>query len=84
MKTKTPSRPTKTAVAPCVATSNEICRLARDNTNSGNFSLSTDGYRVYVGDQAMGEAPKQGIEMPRKTFNRLLRWYLKPSKFVRQ
>lgn len=75
---------TKTHIIPAKADFNGICRIARDNTRSGDFSLITDGSTVSLSEQAAFESPKQSISMSRTKFNRLLRWYLKPSLILRK
>jgi hypothetical protein len=71
---------TSKAVSPMKATNAQICQMRRDHTDFGDFSLMTDGYTVWVSQQAVGEDRKQHIAMPKGTFNRLLRWYLREAK----
>lgn len=73
----------KTHVSPSKASFNEICSIARDSTNVGDFSLICDSCSVTITEQKSGEAPKQSVSMKRATFNRLLLWYLKPSRIIR-
>jgi len=76
--------PTKTSISVSVASENELCRVRRGNISAADFSIMTDSYTVWLSEQKMGEQQKQHIEMPRATFNKLIRWYLKPQKFVRK
>lgn len=69
----------KTYVIPKEASFNQIARCRRDNASAGEWNLSTDGHSVCL----TGGEEHGSVELPRKTFNRLLRWYLNPTKFVR-
>jgi hypothetical protein len=66
----------KKRVTPMNATSNELCDLPRDHKDSGNWSLMTNSYVVWLSEQKTGEERKQHFEIPRAVFNRLLRWYM--------
>lgn len=56
-------------------TFDQICKLERDNTEAGDYSILVDEARVYLSEQALGEAPTQSIEIPREVFNALVDWY---------
>lgn len=71
-------------LSPFAAASIEaICRLNRDNFDSGNFWILTDGDEVSIVEQKLGETPSQRIAVPRATFNRLIGWYMRGQKVKR-
>jgi len=62
-------------VKPSNCTFNELCKMRRDHTDFGDFSLMTDSGVVWLSEQAWGKERKQHIQIPRGVFNRLLLWY---------
>jgi hypothetical protein len=48
----------------------------RDWLGHGDFTILTDGVRVWLSEQPSGEMPKQKIEIPRPVFDKLVRWYV--------
>lgn len=69
--------------APATCNETQLCRIRRDNKDAGDFSIMTDSYVVWLSEQKMGENRKQHIEIPRKEFNKLIQWYLRPQVAVR-
>lgn len=67
-------------ITPANCTEAQLCKMHRDHTVIGDFALMTDSYHLWITEQKMGENPRQQIEMTRAQFNRLLRWYLRPTK----
>ena len=63
-------------VIPRNCTYNQLCELPRDHSEVGDFCLLTDSYTVSLREQPVGDMPVQRFRIPRKTFNRLLQWYL--------
>ena len=61
---------------PALCTFEELCEMPRDHRDIGDFCLMTDAETVWLSEQAMGEARKQHLEIPRDVFNTLLQWYL--------
>lgn len=61
-----------------------ICRLRRDHYCVGDWAIMTDGYRVWISQQAMGKNRTDHIEIPKPIFDRLLRSYERPQKTVRR
>jgi hypothetical protein len=53
----------------------ELCQFGRDHIDVGDFSIMTDSTVVWLNEQKIGEHRKQHIEIPRKTFNRLVAHY---------
>ncbi len=91
MKRKTDSKTPNTkrvavqrrvSCAPATCTHEQLYRIRRDHTEVGDFCLMTDAGTVWLSEQKMGEAQKQAVQIPRAVFNRLLRWYQRPSKFI--
>jgi hypothetical protein len=68
--------PTKVVKAPIDAKADaQVCALGRDNVSWGDYSILFDADRVWLSQQAIGEAPTQKIELPRHVFDRFARWY---------
>jgi len=44
----------------------------------------TNSYVVWLSEQEMGASQKQRIKIPRKEFNKLIRWYLRSQVAVRR
>lgn len=55
----------------------EVCQMERDNIDIDGFTMMTDGDLVTVG-RIRGDY----VDVPRKTFNKLLEEYLKPRTLV--
>jgi hypothetical protein len=79
-------KPTRNSreVAPATCTFKQLIALTRDNLSVGDFWIGTDTTNVWLTEQAMGESPKQTFAIPRRDFNRLIRWYLRPQKQSRK
>ena len=56
---------------------NKILKLKRDWKEFKDFTILTDGYRVWLSEQKIGEHPKQEIGIPKHFFDKLIKWYLK-------
>ena len=67
---------------PMNATPSELWAMRRDHVDSGDFSIITDTHVVWLSEQKIGEDRKQHIKIPRATFNRLIRWYIRDDKPV--
>jgi hypothetical protein len=77
MKTKL----NKTYLSPYGAnTLDKVCRLGRDNFSAGEHWILTDGFTVSVTAQKAGSAPTRQVTIPRKEFNKLISWYIRPQK----
>lgn len=57
----------------------DVIALPRSLFERKNFSILTDGYRVWLGEQAVGESPTQNIEIPKGDFDFLIRKYTTPQ-----
>ncbi len=62
----------------------ELIRLERDNFEVKDFSILCDSFHVWLGEQKMGESPKQRIEIPRAVFNKLIAHYQRKQKYIRE
>lgn len=70
---------------PCDAkNTDEVCALQRDNFDSSDFWILTDGYQVSIADQKRGAPPAQHINIPRPIFNRLVAWYMREQKEIKR
>jgi hypothetical protein len=69
--------------SPATCNETQLCRITRDNKDAGDFYIITDSYWVWLSEHKRGEQRKQRIEIPRKEFNKLIRWYLRPQVAVR-
>jgi hypothetical protein len=64
---------------------NELCTLAKDHYDIGDWTIATDGEgTVWISQQAMGCERTDHIEIPRKIFNCLVDAYQKPRNPVRK
>lgn len=56
----------------------DACSMPRDNIDVGDFwiLLDTETGSVYLSEQPSGEPRKQRIEIPKATFDKLVRWYV--------
>lgn len=77
-------RKLKTAVSVAKATEVQLCRVRRDHIYVGDWSIMTDSYTVWVTFAEKESSLGQSVEVPRDTFNKLIRWYLRPQKFIRK
>lgn len=57
-----------------------VCELPRDHYEIGDWCIMTDGIRVWISQQAMGEQRTDHIEVPKAIFDRLLARYERPQK----
>jgi hypothetical protein len=58
---------------------NKVCKLPRHNIDYRGFWMLTDGHKVTLAEQAVGEKLKQSIDVPKKTFDAFVRWYMTGS-----
>ena len=58
----------------------KVCTLRRDNFDTNDCWILTDGHRVTIAEQKVGEAATQSITLPRATFNKLIAWYMREQK----
>jgi hypothetical protein len=61
-------------------TDNELCQMRRDNFDTDNHWILTDTFRVTIAAQKLGEGATQSITVPRKTFDKLVDWYMREQK----
>ncbi len=62
----------------------ELLRLERDNFEVKDFFIMCDSFHVWVSEQKLGEPRKQGVEIPRAIFNKLIAQYQRKQKFIRE
>ena len=55
----------------------EICELARDHYDYHDWCIMTDGIRVWISKQKIGQKRTDHIEVPKKIFDRLFDAYAK-------
>lgn len=53
----------------------QIIELPRSVFSFQNWRIHTDGYRVWLAKQKVGESPTDHIEVPKGIFDRLLTMY---------
>ncbi len=58
-------------------TLDQVCELRTDNHTVGDHWILTDSYNVSVVAQKRGEPSTQSVSIERKTFNKLIRWYMR-------
>jgi len=69
-----------TKKSPMNATYDQLCCMKRDNFSAGGYYIRTDSYNVFISATAQLDTcacgRRQRIEISRKRFNQLLRWYM--------
>lgn len=58
----------------------QILRLKTDNYSTDDFWILLNGDTVNIHEQRSGEKSKQNITIPRKDFDRLVKWYLREQE----
>lgn len=53
----------------------KVCAMPRDNVDWGGFWMLSDGYMVSIVQQKRGEPASAKISVPKRTFDRFIRWY---------
>jgi hypothetical protein len=67
--------PTKLSPKDCESES-DVCRLETTSVEVGNVRmLITDGQYVHFIEQEEGEPPRASIDIPKRVFYEMLRWY---------
>ncbi len=74
---------TTRSLAEC-STIDQICELRYDNRTHKDCWILSDGYRVTIAEQRVGESPTQSITIPRKTFNKLIEFYTRQQRRTAQ
>lgn len=74
----------KQEYAPATCTFDQLVTITSDNFDVGDFWIFTDTYTVTLAQQKTGEGASKMITIPRRDFNRLICWYLRPQKQVRK
>lgn len=54
----------------------DIRAMPRDNVESGDFWMITDGCQVSLAQQQIGKSPTASIGVPRKVFDAFVDWYM--------
>lgn len=65
------------SASPMEATEKQLHQLDSDNRSCGNYSILTDSFHVTLTEQRRGEYPSQSITLRRKSFDKLIAWYVK-------
>lgn len=58
----------------------QIIRLKTDNYSTDDFWILLNKDTVNIHEQRSGETSKQNITIPRKDFDRLVKWYLREQE----
>ena len=69
-------------IAPANCGFDELSRISRDHFDVGDWSIMTDSSVVWLTKQKLGERPSLEMEIPAKTFGRLIKWYLRPQVMI--
>lgn len=65
-----------TKLAPIDAnTTNQVCELPRDNVDTDEHWIITDGATVTIAAQRPGVAATAMVKLPKPTFDAFVRWY---------
>lgn len=59
----------------------QTCKLDRSWVEvARDWSILTDGYEVSLSQQPHGESPIQHISIPKKHFDKMVKWYLEKQQ----
>ena len=64
-------------------TFNAVCRLKTDSFDVGNFWVLHGGNVISFAEQKLGHKATQTITIPKKTFDRMIAWYLREQKLTK-
>lgn len=53
----------------------DVIKLRRDHYTFQNWTIMTDGYRVWISKQKVGENRTDHVEIPKRIFDQLLARY---------
>jgi len=73
MKTATKTR------APIDCSCDQICKMRRDNVESGEFWCQTNGDQITIAHQVTGERPQASITIPRAAMKRFVKFLTTPQ-----
>lgn len=57
----------------------DAAEIDRDHFSKGDFTILCDGFTVSLTEQALGSAPLQEINIPKKVFDYLIQKYQEPQ-----
>ena len=60
-------------------TFSQICRLPRDNYDTAGYWILVDQKTIHFAEQRNGEIATQKMAIPKREFDRLVRWYMTGS-----
>mgnify|MGYP001597371128 FL=1 len=67
----------KAMLAPIEAkTFSQICKLPRDNYDTAGYWILVGLKTIHFAEQRNGEATTQKMAIPKREFDRLVRWYM--------
>lgn len=61
-------------------TLDQVCSLRSDNFDVDDFWILTDGPCVTICHQVLGKPATASVTIPKEAFNRMLRWYQRPTR----
>jgi len=59
-----------------VATTSQLCDMPRDNVSTPDYWMMTDGWRVTLARQRVGEPASEMATIPRNVFDAFADWYM--------
>ncbi len=69
-----------TMKSPANCTFKELVRIHSDNHDAGDFWILTDTNEVTIAAQKPGHPATAMVSIPRRKFNQLIAWYIKPQR----
>lgn len=60
-----------------VRTEKQLCKLLSDNYTTKNYWILHEIDHITICKQSIGSHPEEMMRIPRKDFNKLIKWYIK-------
>lgn len=73
----------KTMISPMDAKNTDVvCKMESDNFNTKNFWIMSDAEFITIARQSNGEPLINKIDIPKKDFDRMVKWYTNNQKLA--
>lgn len=63
-------------------TNDKVCSLRRDNAAYGEYWILVDEDQLTIVKQKLGESPTESITLDKATFNKMIAFYQRPTRFT--
>ena len=64
-------------------TMDDVCSIRTDNAQTTGYWIISDCYQVTITKQKSGEDSTEKITIPKKDFNKFVKWYITPQKVTK-